>query len=377
MSFSDEFYALQEAVQSILLPSIGEDVTREGLKDTPKRYAKMLFEMTKGLREEPPTITLFDRKDHDQMVTVMNLDYYSLCVPSKQKVNAVGGSKQAHEVAVGDELWTLDDGRVVKTEVIAIQSRKTRSLVEVETDKGVFRVTHDHPFATPEGWIEARYLEGHEVEWTQPRSLHRVRPKIRTGRSVCGHDTTNGCKALYISDNWASKGGGRQGWNLKHGFEREDHRTSLLESTYVPVRRVQEVKAEGLKPFTVYSFTCDKGTFLIDGHLSHNCEHHIVPFFGKVHVGYLPKDKIAGLSKFGRVVDWVSHKPQTQEYMTGEIADYLVEKIDPKGLIVVVEGVHLCMAMRGVKKSQHKTITSAIRREIDKKEFLDILKGSR
>jgi GTP cyclohydrolase I len=177
------YWSFLREVGHNILSGIGEDPAREGLESTPERWASMMLEMTTGLREEPPEIALFSCKGHDQLITIMNLDYYSLC------------------------------------------------------------------------------------------------------------------------------------------------------------------------------------------------EHHLVPFFGRVHIGYLPLTKIVGLSKFGRVVDWISHKPQTQEYMTGEIADYLVEKIDPRGLIVVVEGFHLCMAMRGVKKSQHKTITSAIRREIDKKEFLDILKG--
>lgn len=107
------------------------------------------------------------------------------------------------------------------------------------------------------------------------------------------------------------------------------------------------------------------------------CEHHLVPFYGKVHIGYVPQEKIAGLSKFGRIVDWFAHRPQTQETMTAQIAEHLKKQLDPKGIIVMVEGTHLCMAMRGVKKQNHMTSTSAIRGDIEKSEFFDILKVSK
>jgi len=105
------------------------------------------------------------------------------------------------------------------------------------------------------------------------------------------------------------------------------------------------------------------------------CEHHLVPFHGRVHIGYVPKIWIAGLSKFGRLVDWVSHRPQIQEAMTAQMADFIFQELRPQGVIVVVEGEHLCMAMRGVKKPGHKTVTSAIRGDVPKDEFLDILKA--
>ncbi|QXM07179.1 GTP cyclohydrolase I FolE [Crassaminicella indica] len=92
------------------------------------------------------------------------------------------------------------------------------------------------------------------------------------------------------------------------------------------------------------------------------CEHHLVPFFGKAHVGYLPKNgKLTGLSKLARVVETISKRPQLQERLTTSIADALVEKLEPYGVIVVVEAEHMCMTMRGVKKPGSKTITSAVR----------------
>ncbi|OQY07508.1 MAG: GTP cyclohydrolase I FolE [Fusobacteriia bacterium 4572_132] len=93
------------------------------------------------------------------------------------------------------------------------------------------------------------------------------------------------------------------------------------------------------------------------------CEHHLIPFIGKAHVAYLPGEsgKVTGLSKIARVVDVVSKRPQLQERLTTVVAETLMEKLAAKGVLVVVEAEHLCMAMRGVKKPGTKTITSAVR----------------
>ncbi len=90
------------------------------------------------------------------------------------------------------------------------------------------------------------------------------------------------------------------------------------------------------------------------------CEHHMLPFFGRVHVAYIPKGRIVGLSKVARVVDVFARRLQVQERMTEQIAQAIEEVLDPTGVGVIVEAHHLCMMMRGVEKQNSKTITSAL-----------------
>jgi GTP cyclohydrolase I len=91
------------------------------------------------------------------------------------------------------------------------------------------------------------------------------------------------------------------------------------------------------------------------------CEHHMLPFIGTAHIGYLPNGRIVGLSKLARVVDVVSRRPQVQERMTEEVADLLVDEVRPRGVVVVVEALHTCMSIRGIQKPGSVCITSALR----------------
>jgi GTP cyclohydrolase IA len=111
------------------------------------------------------------------------------------------------------------------------------------------------------------------------------------------------------------------------------------------------------------------------------CEHHLVPFHGVAHVGYIPSHdgRVTGLSKLARLVDVFAHRPQVQERMTSQIADALVGHLQPRGVLVVIEAEHLCMAMRGVRRPGTRTITSAVRGQLrdpaTRAEAMSLLRG--
>ncbi|MFI5803783.1 GTP cyclohydrolase I FolE [Streptomyces sp. NPDC051561] len=124
------------------------------------------------------------------------------------------------------------------------------------------------------------------------------------------------------------------------------------------------------KPEDVLTTTFDLGhdemVLVKDIEVMSSCEHHLVPFHGVAHVGYIPSTdgKITGLSKLARLVDVFARRPQVQERLTTQVADSLMEILEPRGVIVVVECEHMCMTMRGVRKPGAKTITSAVRGQL-------------
>lgn len=113
------------------------------------------------------------------------------------------------------------------------------------------------------------------------------------------------------------------------------------------------------------------------------CEHHLLPFIGKCHIAYIPKDgKIIGLSKFARIVDCFARRPQVQERLTAQIADFLYEKLEPMGVAVIIEAEHLCMTMRGARAAGSSTQTSALRGTMrsdarTRNEVMTLLTGGR
>ncbi len=108
------------------------------------------------------------------------------------------------------------------------------------------------------------------------------------------------------------------------------------------------------------------------------CAHHLVPFYGHAHLAYIPNDTILGLSKFARILEFYAKRPQLQERLTEQVANYLETRLKPQGVMVVIEARHLCVEMRGVKKPGAMTVTSAIRGTFYQKpvreEFLDLLR---
>lgn len=110
------------------------------------------------------------------------------------------------------------------------------------------------------------------------------------------------------------------------------------------------------------------------------CEHHFLPFRGKAHVGYIPQGKVVGISKLARVVEAYARRPQLQERLTSQVADCLMDRLDPDGVAVVVEAEHLCMTARGVRKPGSSVVTSAVRgtfasNSVTRSEFLSLVRG--
>ncbi|MFN8184144.1 MAG: GTP cyclohydrolase I FolE [Candidatus Nanopelagicales bacterium] len=117
---------------------------------------------------------------------------------------------------------------------------------------------------------------------------------------------------------------------------------------------------------TTFDLAHDELVLVRDIEVWSHCEHHLVPFFGKAHVGYIPAPdgRITGLSKLARLVDVYAKRPQVQERLTTQVADALQEILTPRGVIVVIEAEHLCMAMRGTRKPGSTTTTSAVRGQL-------------
>lgn len=170
----------------------------------------------------------------------------------------------------------------------------------------------------------------------------------------------------------------------------EDPDRDGLQETPARVARAYEEMFAGLylDPDSVLDRTFAEAheelVLLTDIPLYSTCEHHLVPFHGVAHVGYIPNEhgKVTGLSKLVRLVDLYARRPQVQERLTSQIADAVNRKLEPRGVIVVIEAEHLCMAMRGIRKPGARTTTSAVRGLLQtsastRAEALDLIKGRR
>ncbi|MQA12214.1 MAG: GTP cyclohydrolase I FolE [Pseudonocardiaceae bacterium] len=170
----------------------------------------------------------------------------------------------------------------------------------------------------------------------------------------------------------------------------EDPERDGLRETPARVARAYREMFAGLyaNPDTVLDRTFAEGheelVLVTDIPLYSTCEHHLVPFHGVAHVGYIPnaQGRVTGLSKLARLVDLYAKRPQVQERLTSQIVDALVRKLRPRGAIVVVEAEHLCMAMRGIRKPGTMTTTSAVRGLLQtsassRAEAIELIKGRR
>jgi GTP cyclohydrolase IA len=149
----------------------------------------------------------------------------------------------------------------------------------------------------------------------------------------------------------------------------EDPERNGLTDTPARVARAYAEQFAGLRQTpedvltTVFDADHEEMVLVKDIEVYSTCEHHLVPFFGRAHIGYIPnlKGQITGLSKLARLVDVYARRPQVQERMTSQIADAMMKVLKPRGAVVVIEAEHLCISMRGVRKPGAKTVTSAVR----------------
>ncbi len=138
--------------------------------------------------------------------------------------------------------------------------------------------------------------------------------------------------------------------------------------------------AEEILKSAVFDEECDEMVVLKDIEVFSLCEHHLLPFFGKCHLAYIPQKKIVGLSKLAQIVDMYSKRLQVQERLTNEIARAIEKHLNPLGVAVVIEAAHLCMIMRGTQKYGAKVITSSMlgifrQKQATRMEFMNLIKG--
>ena len=153
---------------------------------------------------------------------------------------------------------------------------------------------------------------------------------------------------------------------LLEGIGEDVNREGLIDTPDRIARMYEEIYGgmeEDAGVHLTKTFTVESSEMVIEKDITFYsmCEHHLLPFYGKAHVAYVPDGKVVGISKLARTVEVFARRPQIQERMTGQIADALMQCLNPKGAIVLIEAEHMCMTMRGIKKPGSKTVTYAAR----------------
>lgn len=175
---------------------------------------------------------------------------------------------------------------------------------------------------------------------------------------------------------------------ILYAIGEDPDREGLVDTPRRVARAYREVFAglstdPGTHLATTFGIEHDELVLVREIEVNSTCEHHLVPFMGVAHVGYIPRQErgVVGLSKLARVVDGFARRPQVQERLTAQIADALVERLDPRGVIVVLECEHLCMTIRGAQKPNARTITTALRGELcdnpARSEAMSLILGQR
>lgn len=162
---------------------------------------------------------------------------------------------------------------------------------------------------------------------------------------------------------------------LLEGIGEEPNREGLLETPERIARMYEEICGgmdESAEIHLQKTFTAENTEMVVEKDITFYsmCEHHMMPFYGKAHIAYIPDGKVVGLSKLARTVEVYAKRLQIQEKMTGQIADALMEYLAPKGVMVLLEAEHMCMTMRGIKKPGSKTVSVAVRGVFEENERL-------
>ncbi len=172
---------------------------------------------------------------------------------------------------------------------------------------------------------------------------------------------------------------------LLEGIGEDTEREGLLETPERIARMYGEIYSgmeDSVKGYLSKTFHTENTEMVLERDIVFYsmCEHHMLPFFGKVHIAYIPEGKVVGLSKLARCVEVYARRLQIQERMTEQIAEAVMEHLSPKGVMVMVEAEHMCMTMRGIKKPGSHTLTYAVKGAFEKNEqlqrtFMTLVKG--
>ena len=162
---------------------------------------------------------------------------------------------------------------------------------------------------------------------------------------------------------------------LLEGMGEDVNREGLIDTPDRIARMYEEIYGgmeEDAATHLSRTFTVDSSEMVVEKDITFYsvCEHHFLPFYGKVHIGYIPDGKVVGLSKLARTVEVFARRAQIQEQLTEQIADAVMQSLQPKGVMVMIEAEHMCMTMRGVQKPGAQTMTYALKGEFEKDKNL-------